>query len=1263
MFVHHLNKDHTVFYIDVESGAASWLLPKSVNLAKDVRIITHLTDNNETYYEDTETNETHWTFPEGIMSTNAMNTLIKLRGMTTAQCEKIFKDRYNAEASTKLQSSLDAALEAEDDPEVEAVLSDTPQLTYVRHLNKENVGVFVCMQTGAASWLLPAMTNLTNVKILSHVSDDGELFYEDVASKKTLWKLPEGKLSVAVMNMMERLRGMNTIQCSRYLNQDFDPKASAALHEMLDSLMSDTENGSDEESETHLTKSSGSASVYLAEPEQTKKKASIFTPTWKYIRHLNKENAPIFVDMQLGTAMWLLPEGTDLKHSVRILCHATEESNELYYEDLALKQTEWSLPKDILSVAAANMLERLRGMTTLQCSRYVNQEFDAVASSKLQSKLESVVDLSSDEDEGTVSSVGSPPSRRMSRAVSSSMMSRVFGSLQEGDEAPVYESSVDELATGDDEGDEGVARTMSMWKASENKSLTVQELAGIFSKAGILNKLAKVSGRNWKSRYFWMTPLALVYFVDEKTSKKGIASKQGEMQITGDSSVEEEEKVEGQGFSFRVTTPWESMKLAAATVADRSSWIKAINAAIESNRQGFRGYQLKSGTMMSSKKFFILRSDLFTCHPDHSQPTKIENMVNLNGKTKITGVNETKFLFTVEDGDQKDSKYKFTIQFDKANSKDFSVWLKFLNDACAGLIAKSSTSRSLSTLMPSSPVERPSVTAGSPVGDADKSRRETKYSFMFGDKQNSAATKTEEDSAASAPAVEPTATAVDPGKSVKPQEEEVDAKVQTAAVQPQPQLGVFGLSAASQLDSSDEEDNSAKPAPSVATPKTKTETKEAPVPSNTENVEDDDVMLSFADVYAATEDIEEVDDTDYEATESVPIDQSSAKNYSVEDVDKQEIRTGSMNKLATISGRNWKTRFFVLNNFTLTYFVDEKTWKKGLGKQGEIMISNDTTVVEEENKDNQGHSFRVTTKWEAKVDSLLVAVKHKEDQRAWIRAIKHAIFANKFTLRGYQLRVGSLMSSKKFFVLRQEMITCHPDHTQISKIENLVNLNRNTKILNVNDTKFVLTVEDSEWSDAKYKLTIQFEKNGGDFDCWLRFLNNACAGTPISQESLTVVPRPSLSAPTAPRKTVTNMFSSSSKDDESSTSESAKQKRQTKYGAMFANVSAVTDETENTDDVAAPEASPGGGEAGVFGLDGANEDSDPDDEQERPEVDARTASGLRASLDSNSFVTWSSSAGSVLTAEAAEARVLRVSSDFSEILVIVSLFFIGRPDI
>jgi hypothetical protein len=94
-----------------------------------------------------------------------------------------------------------------------------------------------------------------------------------------------------------------------------------------------------------------------------------------------------------------------------------------------------------------------------------------------------------------------------------------------------------------------------------------------------LNKLAKVSGRNWKSRYFWLTPLALLYFVEEKSSKAGISAKQGEIQITGDSSVEEEEKVEGQGFSFRVTTPWESMKLAAATVADRSSWIKAINIA------------------------------------------------------------------------------------------------------------------------------------------------------------------------------------------------------------------------------------------------------------------------------------------------------------------------------------------------------------------------------------------------------------------------------------------------------------------------------------------------------------------------------------------------------------------------------------------------------------------------------------------------------------------------------------------------------------
>jgi Ca2+-binding EF-hand superfamily protein len=199
-----------------------------------------------------------------------------------------------------------------------------------------------------------------------------------------------------------------------------------------------------------------------------------------------------------------------------------------------------------------------------------------------------------------------------------------------------------------------------------------------------LNKLAKVSGRNWKSRYFWLTPLALLYFVEEKSSKAGISAKQGEIQITGDSSVEEEEKVEGQGFSFRVTTPWESMKLAAATVADRSSWIKAINAAIESNRQGFRGYQLKSGTVMSSKKFFILRPDLFTCHPDHSQPSKIENMVNLNGKTKITGVNDAKFLFTVEDGDQKDSKYKFTIQFDKSNESDYRQWLSFLRARVTG---------------------------------------------------------------------------------------------------------------------------------------------------------------------------------------------------------------------------------------------------------------------------------------------------------------------------------------------------------------------------------------------------------------------------------------------------------------------------------------------------------------------------------------------------------------------------------------------------
>ena len=144
-----------------------------------------------------------------------------------------------------------------------------------------------------------------------------------------------------------------------------------------------------------------------------------------------------------------------------------------------------------------------------------------------------------------------------------------------------------------------------------------------YLQVGVLNKLAKVSGRNWKDRYFILTPISLLYFVDEKASKKGISSRQGESQISGDSSVEAEEHVDGQGFSFRLTTPWESMKLAASSEAERSSWMKWLKAVIDSNKYSLRGSMLKVGGLMSQKKYFILREDTLTMHADLTHTGKV----------------------------------------------------------------------------------------------------------------------------------------------------------------------------------------------------------------------------------------------------------------------------------------------------------------------------------------------------------------------------------------------------------------------------------------------------------------------------------------------------------------------------------------------------------------------------------------------------------------------------------------------------------------
>ena len=426
MFAHHFNKDNANVYIDAQNGTPTWLLPE-VNLKSAVIIVSHLTDEGEVYFEDTLKKSTHWVLPPGLVSKSTEDAMKRIRKLSTPECEQEFQSKFNYQLSLALFQKLESVLDIDEDIVVSSVDSVT-QYTYVHHLTKDNVAFYLCIETSSLRWLLPKKTNLKlQVRIISHFTDEGEIFYEDVASKKTLWAIPPHLLNPDACANLKKIRNLTRAECEKYMVDVYDSNASQALQDELDSAMSDTDHFSDEE-----------ASSPVVQQPSTKKK-SISLDSWRYIRHLTKENIPIYIDMQTGSASWLLADNIDLKATVRLLSHVTEEGDRIYFEDLATEKTSWSLPAGLLSPAAMKMMNSVREMSSSELNVFLKQEYNPRASAILQNKLDTLIELSSDDEQENdveaaidIDQVKSP-SRRMSRFVTSSYISKMFGQFDAND--------------------------------------------------------------------------------------------------------------------------------------------------------------------------------------------------------------------------------------------------------------------------------------------------------------------------------------------------------------------------------------------------------------------------------------------------------------------------------------------------------------------------------------------------------------------------------------------------------------------------------------------------------------------------------------------------------------------------------------------------------------------------------------------------------------------------------------------------------------
>lgn len=212
-------------------------------------------------------------------------------------------------------------------------------------------------------------------------------------------------------------------------------------------------------------------------------------------------------------------------------------------------------------------------------------------------------------------------------------------------------------------------------------------------------KLATVSGRNWKKRFFAVTQNYIAYYADESSLTN--SKPKGELQIYPDATVIEEKVDKKYGYGFKYTNSVENIVLAATTEIDRSHWIQTIQTLINESKNYLRAFltiQPGSTVLTNSnqknvfgsngkvpvRRFCILTDELLTIHPDKQVTTAIEGVININENTKIESMDDSNLMISLVDSDIKASK--IIIQFNSGieDERYYNLWKEKLSKLIRG---------------------------------------------------------------------------------------------------------------------------------------------------------------------------------------------------------------------------------------------------------------------------------------------------------------------------------------------------------------------------------------------------------------------------------------------------------------------------------------------------------------------------------------------------------------------------------------------------
>lgn len=108
---------------------------------------------------------------------------------------------------------------------------------YMQLYNQQHDPVFMELSTGKLHWTLSNENLLSNILFVSHISDDGKFYYENVDTNVVQWELPKEKMGLTAVDVAEVVIKINRKMLEKRVGSPFDLNKSNQQMLALDTYL------------------------------------------------------------------------------------------------------------------------------------------------------------------------------------------------------------------------------------------------------------------------------------------------------------------------------------------------------------------------------------------------------------------------------------------------------------------------------------------------------------------------------------------------------------------------------------------------------------------------------------------------------------------------------------------------------------------------------------------------------------------------------------------------------------------------------------------------------------------------------------------------------------------------------------------------------------------------------------------------------------------------------------------------------------------